>query len=138
MSGKQRAEELPFLATFAGYVDHALERFPAAPMHTKCGVVGLESSIYWKSVQYWKQWCGAENVMVLDVGEYFRERDSVLRRIQEFVGLPYVPTPADAKRVNENPLDLPRADEESLAKLRAFFKPYNERLWDVIGQRFEW
>lgn len=137
-SHPRRVSELPFLSTFSGYANHALERFPDAPMHTQCGAYGLAQSIYWKSVRYWIEWCGAENVLVLDAGEYFRDRDGVMRRIQEFVGLPYVPLPAGAKPVNENPLHLPRPDEESVAKLREFFRPYNERLWNVIGQRFAW
>jgi hypothetical protein len=138
MSGRQHAEALPFLGTFAGYVNHALERFPDAPLYTFQVIAGLPGSIYWKSVRYWIEWCGAENVMVIDVGEYFRDRENVMRRIQEFVGLPYVAIPPPPVRVNENPLNLPPMDDESRAKLQAFFRPHNARLWEVIGQRFAW
>jgi hypothetical protein len=47
--------------------------------------------------------------------------------------------PESSFKINENPLrDLPPADDASLKKLRAFFTPYNEKLWKTIGTGFDW
>lgn len=138
LAGRKRAANLPFLSSFSAYVDKALEVYPDYPMFTACGFCPLMSSVYWKAVGYWRESFGPENVMALDMADYFCDRNRALRRIQEFVGLPYVPIPQFSTRINENPLALPPPDEPSLAKLRAFFRPSNERLWDVIGERWNW
>jgi hypothetical protein len=138
LSGKNVAYSLPFLSTFPAYVERSLVVFPNLPMFSSCGLSGLEASIYWKAVEYWIECFGSDNVLVLDVGDYFRDRNGFLRKIHEFVGLPHVTAPTYKKKTNENPLKLPPPDDESISKLRKFFEPHNERLWQVIGKEFEW
>jgi len=138
LSGKKRAETLPFLSTFSAYVDTALEVYPEHAMYSACGASALQTSIYWKSVGYWREKFGAENVMVADMGEYFSDRNGLLRKIQEFVGLPHAEIPSPKVKVNENPIRVPPADAASKAKLKAFFEPHNQKLWDLIGKRFAW
>ena len=137
-SGKTRASALPFLSTFASYVDMSLQLYPEYPMYTACGFGALQTSIYWRAVTVWIERFGAQNVLILDTAEYFQDPDSTLRRIQEFVGLPYVQIPTFGAKVNENPIRSPPADEHSMSRLREFFRPANERLWEVIGQRWNW
>jgi len=138
LAGNGRARELPFLATFRAYAEWALDVFPVCPMYTRCGFQPLQTSIYWKAVSYWIECFGRENVLVLDVGDYFRDRDSFLRTVYEFVGLPHVPMRRFDRNVNENPISVPPADAETMAMLRRFFAPYNEELWNVISTRFDW
>lgn len=138
LAGKDRATRLPFLATFRQYVDKMLQVYPEYPMFTACGYSALQTSIYWKAVRYWLDCFGQENVLVLNIEDYFTKPDDTLRRIQEFVGLPYVPIPAFDTRVNENPLTLPPPDGASVTRLREFFRPHNEKLWSLIGQRWSW
>lgn len=138
-AGPRRLAAHPFLSEFATYVNRALELFPTALPPGICSFPSLHTSIYWQAVRYWIECFGRENVRVLDVGEYFLDANSFLKEIQGFVGLPRVETlPAFSRKMNENPLKLPKPDEASLAKLREFFRPHNEKLWDVIGERFSW
>jgi hypothetical protein len=138
LAGRHRAATLPFLSTFPAYVDHCLELFPTCPIFTACGLSALQDSIYWKAVSLWIEAFGRENVLVLDMEEYLKDRNSMLSRIYEFVGLPDFVVPAAASSVNENPLRLPPPDQASLDKLKVFFEPFNTKLWDVIGKEFEW
>jgi hypothetical protein len=138
LAGKHVASSLPFLSTFAAYVDRSLALFPNLPMFSACGLPGLSASIYAEAVRQWIDCFGSKNVLVLDIGEYFRERGPFLHKIQSFVGLPAIPAPSHAKKTNENPLRVAPPDEESLSKLRQFFQPHNERLWRAIGQEFSW
>jgi len=138
LSGKGLARGLPFLSTFSAYVDKSLAVFPDFPMFTSCGLSGIAGSIYWEAVRYWIECFGSENVLVLDSGDYFRDRNQFLHTIQDFVGLPRMSLPANLKRINENPLPLPPPDAESMLKLRGFFRPYNEMLWVVMGKEFLW
>lgn len=132
---RQEAQQLPSLRTFPAYVAAALDVFPALASPT--GNV-LQEGIYVKAVQYWQQCFGSENVMVLDVADYFADRDGYLRQVHEFVGLPHVPSPAFKTRVNENPLATEPADPGALDRLRQFYRPYNEQLWAVLGRHFPW
>jgi hypothetical protein len=137
LSGKKQVGELPFLASFQAYVDRALAMFPEYPMYTAVGFDVLQTSIYWKAVSYWIECFGRDNVLVMDVADYFADANLFLGRIYEFVGLPEFHCPVSS-RINENPVELPAPDRESMAKLSAFFKPYNEELWRVLGQQFSW
>lgn len=138
LAGRSRGAALPFLSTFSAYVDKALEVYPEHIMFSSCGFPALQTSIYWKAVGYWRERFGAENVMVVDMAEYFSDRNGLLRKIQKFVGLPCADIPSAKSQVNENPISLPPADAASKAKLKAFFAPHNEKLWETIGQRFAW
>jgi len=138
IAGKKRANELPFLTSFSAYVDKALAVFPEYPMYTATGFDPLQTSIYWKAVSYWIECFGRDNVVVLDVADYFFDSKRFLNRIYEFVGLPGFDCPLSNNKVNENPIVLPPPDEQSMAKLAAFFKPHNEQLWSLLGREFDW
>lgn len=138
IAGQHRAERLPFLSTFASYVNTSIDTFCNAPMFTACGARGLDMSIYWKAVKYWIDLFGRGNVLVLDVGEYFRDRGPFLERVESFIGLPLCRTDGVAAKVNENPIRLPPPDPDTMVRLREFFTPYNERLWGLIGREFPW
>jgi hypothetical protein len=138
LAGKRRLVNHPFLTTFRTYVDTALELFPESEMPSICGFPVLQTSIYWRNVNYWIKCFGRDNVLVLDVEDYFRDRNGSLRTIQAFVGLPWVPMPAFTHRINENPVPLPPPEEDTMAKLTGFFAPHNEKLWTAIGANFGW
>lgn len=138
LSGKNRAGELPFLTSFSAYVDKALAFFPEFPMYTATHFDPLQTSIYWKAVSYWMECFGRDNVLVLNVDDYFFDNNRFLSQIYEFVGLPSFECPAFDSRINENPIVLQSPDAESMLRLREFFKPYNEKLWLLLGKQFDW
>ncbi|MBL1264297.1 sulfotransferase domain-containing protein [Methylomicrobium sp. RS1] len=138
LSGNKHAAELPFLSSFSTYVDRALSVFPGYPMYTATGFDPLQTSIYWKAVSYWMECFGRDNVLVLDVADYFFDSNRFLNQIYEFVGLPSFESPVFTNKINENPIVLPPPDEESMSKLNEFFKPYNEKLWLLLGKEFDW
>lgn len=138
---RTRMLQLPFAATFSGFVNGALEAFPdCVPYSAFERIPGLSASIYWKGVRDCLEQFGKANVMVVDAAEYDRDASGVLSRIQDFVGLPRVPIPIPmlSPCPDEVPVDLPPPDAESLARLRTFFRPYNERLWHVLGRELAW
>lgn len=137
-AGKQRLAGLQFMHSFDTYVDKSLELYPSVPMFTAIGWEGLTSSIYWQAVKCWLDLFGAANVLVMESDEYFREKAEFLHQVQDFVGLPRMPLPNLGKTVNENPLRLPPPKQETLDRLQTFFRPHNEKLWDMIGRRFDW
>ncbi len=143
MAGKENTSKVPFLTSFSAYVDKSLAVFPEYPRYTSSlntleKTQALQLSIYWVAVNHWIECFGRDNVLVLDVGEYFVDSNHFLNQIYEFVGLPSFECPTFNNRINENPVVLPKPDEESLLKLSGFFKPYNEKLWQLLGREFDW
>lgn len=138
LAGPKRLATFPFLGEFATYVDRALDLYPTTFMASVCGFPALHTSLYWQAVRYWIECFGRDNVRVMDIANYFGNANSFLQDIQSFVGLPQVETPPFSRRINQNPLNLAEPDEATLIRLRNFFRPHNERLWDVIGESFSW
>jgi hypothetical protein len=132
---RRLVEKVPFLTTFAAFVDKALELFPELPVPF---YPGLHCGIYANSVSQWILAFGKKNVRVCDVADYFRDRNAYLLRLEAFLGLPHVPLPQHLPVANRNPVEVPMADPASIAKLREFFEPYNRRLWNVIGTTYSW
>ena len=138
LSGKTRAERLPFLTTFDAYVDKSLEMHGHGIMFTASGAPGLIHSIYWKAVEDWIECFGRDNVIVLNIADYFSDSIAFMRRIHEFVGLPPMDIPQPRSRTNENPIQAPPPSKHAIARLQDFFSPYNDKLWEVIGEHFDW
>lgn len=132
---KEVLARTPFLTTFASYVDKSLDLFPGdSDRHFE----SLRRGIYWQSVAHWLSCFGDNNIRVFDISEYFTNRTAYMQQVNRFIGLPHVALPDDIPVANRNPLELAPSTAETRAKLREFFEPYNRRLWDVIGIRYEW
>lgn len=138
ISGKRYADTFPFLRSFAAYVDQALTLFPHGRMYTAVNSEPLRSGIYWNSINYWIEYFDHNNILVLDVADYFIDRNQFLEEIYRFVGLPDFECPPSQDKVNENPLNLPPPDDDSIQKLAEFYKPHNEKLWNLIDKKFDW
>ncbi|ODB36263.1 hypothetical protein BB427_16165 [Pseudoalteromonas sp. BMB] len=128
----------PYFKEYENYVARAIDLFPSIRMESFCGSPVLETGIYYKAVQHWITTFGKENVLVLDVADYFKARQPTLTRIQEFLGLPLVEIPEYGKKANENPIKLPRPTEEAKHMLAKFYKPFNQQLFDIIETNFDW
>ncbi len=124
--------------TFKAFVDSNLTVFPAFAMDMFWGTPFPHSGIYHPFVKVWIDTFGRDNVLILKMEDYFQDRSQSLADACEFLGVPALSLPEVDFRVNENPLRLPPPDEESLQKLSDFYRPYNEQLWDLLGEQFDW
>jgi hypothetical protein len=138
LAGRKRADQLPFLRSFDLYIDKALNAYPEYMMYSSCGSSVLHASLYWKPVSYWIECFGSNNVEIMDIEDYFCNKFDFLNTICHHVGLPPMRSHPFNTRINENPLCLPAADKDSIFKLRSFFAPHNDRLWQLIDKRFSW
>lgn len=127
-----------YFNSFADYVDRALDLFPSIPMESVSGPQVLANGIYHKAVEHWIKRFGRHNVLVLDIADYFHERQPTLERIQKFLELPVMDIPEYSKKANENPIQLPPPDAQTNAKLAQFYQLYNQRLFDLLGTEFDW
>ncbi|MDP4489530.1 MULTISPECIES: sulfotransferase domain-containing protein [Pseudoalteromonas] len=133
-----RSKNREYFNNYSDYISRALEVFPSMPMDSLTGPQVLANGIYYQAVEHWIKRFGRENVMVLDVAEYFKNRQPVFERIQEFLEIPVIGIPELNAKINENPTKMPPADEETKAKLAEFYRPFNDKLFALLDQEFDW
>ena len=79
-----------------------------------------------------------ENILVIEHRELKNNRISTLRKIEQFLNISYVDWNTinlDDKFVSQYNVKLP---SDIRNKLKAFFKPYNEKFYKLIKWTFDW
>jgi hypothetical protein len=131
-----RLAQTPYYKSFAGYVDIALDLFPSVFIPTRSGQI-LQTGIYAKSVELWIDRFGRERVHILRAEDFFQDIATAVCGIHEFLGIPSM-KPDIHPIVNQSPIKLPPMEEEVRLKLRAFYEPWNEKLYSIIGRDMNW
>lgn len=106
--------------------------------HLACGGVMtgyLRHSIYLPYIKRAHEVFGKDRVKVINASDFFANPIDVTRECYEFAGLPDF-SPGHIQDNNESK-KVPIKDETK-ADLKAFFKPYNERLYDYLGTDLGW
>jgi len=77
-----------------------------------------------------------ENVLILENKEVFEMSELTSKKIQSFVGVDY----QELKTIvsNKARLNISSDYQDELRMLKEFYAPANERLFDLIGRRFDW
>ena len=135
--GGKRLTRSPYYRTFADYTNLAIDLFPATQIPSPTGGQLLHAGIYAQSVAVWLDRFGRENVHILRAEDFFHDIESTVCEIHEFLGIPPM-KPELHEIVNQNPVKAPPMDEETRRKLGAFYRPWNERLYALIGRDLEW
>ncbi|BCE03393.1 sulfotransferase domain-containing protein [Marinicellulosiphila megalodicopiae] len=128
----------PSFNNFDDYIKQSISLFPSVPMQTVCGFPVMQTGIYYQAVKLWMDKFGKDNVLVLDIADYFKNRKPVLKEIQTFLDLPDFDIQEYQKIANENPLKVSPAQAETNALLSEFYRPYNKQLFDLIGKQYQW
>lgn len=91
---------------------------------------------YAEQLERWLRHFPAEQLLVLSSEELFRDPGAVLARLHAFLGLP---APDGAPRLpHEHRASYPALRPETRERLRAYFRPHNERLFALLGRRLDW
>jgi len=135
--GTNLIDKMPRYSNFLEYINHSIGYFPNI-VESYAGAPMLQTGIYHKSVELWINQFGKDNVLILDASEYFLDRQIVLTRIQEFLNLPHIEIPEYTSKVNENPIVSTPLSDEAASLLSSFYRPYNEKLYELIGKDFGW
>ena len=135
--GGKRLEGNTYYASMANYVNTALDCFPAVSFASYCGWQLLPTGIYWKSVELWINRFGRENVHVMRSEDFFKDAASAVCGVHEFLGIPPIKPEVHAV-VHENPLKTAPMDEETRVKLQAFYRPWNEKLYNLLDRDLGW
>ena len=96
----------------------------------------VKRGIYHQQIEKYLQYFNKEQLLILEAKSLRHQTDQVLQNIQDFIGVPYEKIgfeSANSSRVNEKEKYL-----NDINNLKEFYKPYNEKLFDLIGKKFDW
>ena len=135
--GGKRLARIPYYQSFADYVAFAIDLFPGMALPTRFGCELLQTGIYVKPVQIWMDRFGRENIYILRAEDFFQDVAAAVCGIHEFLGIPAI-EPEIHSIVNQNPMKPPRFEAETRQALQEFYRPWNEKLYALIGRDMEW
>jgi hypothetical protein len=103
-------------------------------------------SIYYDQLWRWLQLYPREQVKVIDAQSLLSDRRAVMAEIVAFLGLqPYQYTEEELRHTwgggsndHNTPGDYQPMGASTRVTLQRFFKPHNERLYELVGRQFDW
>jgi hypothetical protein len=95
----------------------------------------LTRGCYAEQLEAWFSVFPRDQFLVLDSHEFFADPNVSLRRVCEFAGVAVHSLPSYEPQGVGNYGAVEPAVRE---RLERFFAPHNERLWELIGERYDW
>ena len=94
----------------------------------------LYQSIYYEGLRNWMRYFPKEQFLILNLDDLNSKPQETFKQIFEFLGL----SPDEVKFIHYNSKKSPEIDPDIRKKLVAYFKPYNEKLYKLLGRKFDW
>lgn len=95
----------------------------------------LNQSIYEPHVRRWFENFDRSQILIIQAETLFAEPKQTANQLFDFLELPSHAT--DLSRKNASPYQK-ELNAETTERLRAYFEPYNQRLYELVGQDFGW
>lgn len=92
--------------------------------------------LYAEQLNRWfKHFPDRSQFLILRTEDFSKSPGAIMGQVCEFLGLP--PLPSELYRRTQAPA-YPAMDPAMRAELMDYFRPYNERLYELLGRDFEW
>ena len=95
----------------------------------------LARGLYLEQLERWLRYFPRERFLILQSEVFYRDSEASLRSVCEFLDLPPLKLRHYEKTYAGN---YPKMNPDTREHLKAFFKPYNERLYEVLNTTFDW
>ena len=95
----------------------------------------LARGFYAEQLENWYKVFSKNQILIIKSEEFATETNQVLNTIFDFLGLPHYKIP-DASKKNKIHYDVMK--KETRDDLIEFFRPYNEKLYSLVGRNFNW
>ena len=95
----------------------------------------LARGFYSNQLEIWFKKFQKEQLLMIPSEELSQKPDQVLRKVFEFLNLPYFKIKDFTK---QNKREYPPMKDETRKLLIEFYKPHNEKLYSLINQHFDW
>jgi hypothetical protein len=96
----------------------------------------LDRGHYAEQIERWQSFFPAEQILILDAADLFKRTAETYDQVLDFLGLPRWRPPVFGNR-------YPGEYQEKMSaatrlRLVEYFAPHNERLYQLLGRRFDW
>jgi sulfotransferase family protein len=108
---------------------------PEAPHKDLYRYSYLDRGLYDDQLARWLKFFDRSQIHIISFDEFVHKPRMTLNGICDFLHLPYLD---DVAQINKNRGIYTPMSHETRSKLRAYFAPHNERLFEMIGRRFPW
>lgn len=95
----------------------------------------LSRGRYAEQLKRWFNVFSRNQILVIQSEKYFTDTKNVFKMVQDFLELPYWDPGAISKH---NVGKYSKMDKTTEKALTNYFKPYNEHLYKLIGERYDW
>ena len=95
----------------------------------------LARGFYAKQLEYWFKKFPRKNILLISSENFANKTVETLSRIFNFLDIP------DQKIIDltkQNKIVYPKMKNSTRDFLVDYFKPYNEKLFELLGERFDW
>jgi hypothetical protein len=96
----------------------------------------VRRGIYQPQLERWFTHFPRERVHVIQSERWFRDAPGVMHEVCDFLGIPQRGELPRVMRNRNKPHDP--FDEAAIARMRVFYRPYNEQLADYLGLDLDW
>lgn len=96
----------------------------------------LDKSKYAKQLEPFIELFPQNQILILQSEEFFKNTDEVYKQVCEFLGIKNIQL-LNKEPKNQSPISQ-KISEETKEKLNSYFQPYNEELYKLINQKFDW
>ena len=96
----------------------------------------IQRGVYVNQLERWFQYFPKESLQVIASEQFYQKPDQVYQEVTEFLGLE--PLKNMDFKVHNAGGDYTRMDKGLRSRLIDYYKPFNERLYQLLGRRFEW
>ncbi|NIQ15213.1 MAG: sulfotransferase [Candidatus Dadabacteria bacterium] len=97
----------------------------------------LDRGIYYKKIEKWFKVFPKEQFLIIQSEEFFKNPNEVYQQIIKFLGLPDWKL-KNYSIVGPGKYKKQKISNETRKKLTEFFKPHNERLFELLHKKFDW
>jgi|LUMJ01.1.fsa_nt_gb hypothetical protein len=95
----------------------------------------LTHSRYVEHIEYWMKYFPKNQFLILDSKEFNESPNKIFEKVFDFLNLPKF-TNIDYSKYNSRKYDDMKSSTRK--KLIEYFKPYNVRLYKLLGKEFDW
>ena len=95
----------------------------------------LSRGIYVDQLLRWFEYFNKEQMLILKSEDFFKRTAETSRLMQEFLDLPYRQLDLPPRKTNDRYEPM---DPATRRRLKAYFEPHNQRLYEYLGVDFGW
>ena len=97
----------------------------------------ISAGYYVEHLNRWMKFFPRNQILVIESEDFFKNTSKIFSRVLEFLNLPKFHL-KEYKQFQKMQYTSPSMDPQTRKKLIKLCKPYNERLYSLLEQRFPW